>query len=801
MITCLRAIVASRGTSSPHISFQHHTSSSHIRCCTRDVSRVSVETDKHYGHREIQYVRLCIFFTNVRMDQQEVLVHVTAPSRLRDDRRYQSVADQLRKFEVATVTRVYTFVGLVSKFNDLKPSAEANVSFYEVALSRPAPRSQQTGSIRGAADFDVEVWRTSTTIESTVPCIEPDRHPDRTWLGSFVNETPARRTTRAASLEPYIDQQTGLKAKCLGQWQVMKSRHSIETPRARTTSNNPAYKNPFHGTKISPGAIALGLQTPRMVHPRTAPTGSTGTIQVAGTMIASHKRPASDSMIDDSFATTGIVSDSQFPLIRAAHVAYDPEQRQRHRAHTKPTEAAGKIDAQSDIQPAKRRRLTLSENLHSVMADTARISGAVQAKGTLATDYLVRPPLGCQGPYFLRNRSEDWTSPPETSTSDPSSNTLSSTLSPSQPLALRLSQTRMPPNSAQPSPPIDLTSTSPSQAHAIQTGGDVQQPSTASRPTTHSSPRVPSDPFNSSPNSATRSFYHNSSPPVRFAGGQNTRSARSSSTEDGRRCNFTSSIKSLPDRIEAPPPPTGTGSFVTHVSRALSIMITRLPLAKHFRPVTVTRDVRVLERGHWSLRVKIASEGEVAEARRPLEKSEIVTAMDEYMAGANSIEREARYASWKVAGEKLSQLGLSKRCDLWTEAEFLHFWESLKNYVEDGKAGHGLSVAKDWAEEAVTPGRSTQSTYARIRIYTWGEVLGHIWIALWVLSDKKTAYIPMEWVSTDDTVVVAMSGNRHKGGRLGPWVPKGSPGGKGSWGVATSTPPSGQGKYARLTRS
>jgi hypothetical protein len=230
-------------------------------------------------------------------------------------------------------------------------------------------------------------------------------------------------------------------------------------------------------------------------------------------------------------------------------------------------------------------------------------------------------------------------------------------------------------------------------------------------------------------------------------------------------------------------------------------MITRLPLAKHFRPVTVTRDVRVLERGHWSLRVKIASEGEVAEARRPLEKSEIVTAMDEYMAGANSIEREARYASWKVAGEKLSQLGLSKRCDLWTEAEFLHFWESLKNYVEDGKAGHGLSVAKDWAEEAVTPGRSTQSTYARIRIYTWGEVLGHIWIALWVLSDKKTAYIPMEWVSTDDTVVVAMSGNRHKGGRLGPWVPKGSPGGKGSWGVATSTPPSGQGKYARLTRS
>lgn len=798
MITCLRAITASRGTLSTHISLQQHAFSSQIPFCARDVSRVFIETDECHSHLEIQHDRLWIFFTNITMDQQEVLVHVTAPSRLRDDRRYQSVADQLRKFEVAAVTHVYSLVGLVSKVSDLNPSAEANVSFYKVALSTPGPRSQPTRSMHLTADFDVEVPRSSISIGSTVPSIEPDRHPDRTRLGSFVIETPARRTTRAASPEPAIDHQAGLKAKRLGQWQVAKPLHSVEIPRARTTSNNPAFKNPFHGTKISPGAIALALQTPQMVRPRTAPAASTGTIQVAGTMIASHKRPASDSFIDDSFATTSVVSDSQFPLTKAAHEAYESEQIKRQRAQTEPTEAAGKIDAESDMQPAKRRRLRLSDNAHSITPATARISGAVRDKGTLATNHLVRPLLGCQGPYFLRDRSEDWTSPPEPSASGPSSNTVSSTLSPSQPLALRLSQTSISPNSAQPFPPIDLTSISPSQAPAIQTGGDVQQPSPPSRPITHCSPRVRSEPFNSSPNSATRSFYRDSSPPARFAGGLKTHSARSSSIEDGNRYNFTNNIKSLPDRIEAPAPPTGTGSFVTHVSSALSIMITRLPLAKHFRPVTVTRNVRVLERGHWSLRVKIVSEGEVAEARRPLQKSEIVTALDGYMAGATSLEREARYTSWKTAGQKLSQLGLSKRCDMWTETEFLDFWESLKNYVEDGKAGHGLSVAKDWAEEAVTTGRSTQSTYARIRIYTWGEVIGHMWIALWVLSDKKTAYIPMEWVSTDDTVVVAMSGNRHKGGRLGPWVPKGSPGGKGSWGVAAGTPPSGQGKCVRL---
>lgn len=729
------------------------------------------------------------------MDQQEVLVHVAAPSRLRDDRRYQSLADQLWKFEVAAVTHVYGFVGLISKNNNCNSMMEANVSFCEVTMTKPAPWFRPAASVREAASFDMEGPRTSPAKDPTAPSIELHRHSNLESLGSFVSETPSRQKDRAISLEFGNHHQAGLKPKRLGQ------RQSVAAPLARTTRNNPAYKNPFHGTTISSDASVLALQTPQPVRPRTAPAGSTGTIQIAGTMSLARKRSASDAFVDDSFAATSIISDSQYQLEEVDGKAYSRQHPQRPRAHIKSTEDAGKMNSELDIQPVKRRRLTLLDNAAPVTAGIVRDSGTVQLVGTSVRDHLVRPPLGCQGPYFLRDRSEDWTSPPEPSTSAPSSNTVSSTLSPSQPLALRLSQTRISPKPAQPVPPVDLTSNSPSQVRAVQRGDGMEEPSQRSQPPAHSSPLVSSDPFDSSPIPATRSFFHNSSSPVRCTKGQKTHSARSSSTEDGRRFDFTGSIKSLPDTIEAPPPPTGTGPFVTHVSSALSIMITRLPLAKHFRPVTVARDVRVLERGHWSIRVKIASEREVADARRPLEQCHIVTALNEHMAGANSLEREARYDSWKAAGGKLSQLGLSKRCDLWTEAEFLAFWESLKAYVEDGKAGHGLSVAKDWAAEAVTPGRSTQSAYARIRVYTWAEVLGHMWVALWVLSDKKTAYIPMEWLSTDDTVVVTMSGNRYKGGRLGPWIPKGSPGGKGSWGIAAGTPPSGQGKYMHLPSS
>lgn len=735
------------------------------------------------------------------MDQQEVLIHVAAPSRLRHDRNYQSLADQLSMFEVAAMMPVYGFVGLVSDGSDLITLPETNISFFKITMAKPAAWTRPPRSLRVAVDSEVEVLGTSNMTESALPSAESDMRPNSTSLDSFVDETPAQRKARAASPECEDYDQAGLKAKRLGQWQVVKGLHSDTMIRARRKRNNPPYRNPFHGTKQPSDTTETDLQTPQAARPRTAPAGSTGTIQIARTLSATHKRSASDSFLDGSIATPSTVSDSQPSMSRAAYEVCGHQPRQGQRAHPEPPKISDVTDAGLDLQPAKRRRLRLSDNDDLVMEETARVNDPSQFESMFIREHLVRPPPGCQGPYFLRDRSEDWTSPPEISLSNQSPDTVSSTLSPSQPLVFRLSQTRLSPTSTQPSPPVDLTSDSPTETRIIQKINNVQQRSSPIRPSTHSLPRVHSDPSNSSPDSTTRSFYHNPSPSVRPARGRTIHSSGSSSTEDSRRYDFTSSIKSLPDRIEAPLPPTGSGPFTTHVSGALSTMIARLPLAKHFRPVTVARDVRVLERGHWSIRVKIASEKEVAEARRPLEQSEIVTALNRRMVGATSREREQRYESWKAAGEKLSQLGLSKRCDLWTEAEFLDFWKSLKSYVEDGKAGHGLSVAKDWAEEHLTPGRSTQSTYARIRIYTWGEVVGHVWVALWVLSDKKTAYIPMEWIASDEAVVVTMSGNRRKGGKLGPWVPKGSPGGQGSWGVAAGTPPCGQGKYARLRSS
>lgn len=744
------------------------------------------------------------------MDQQ-VLIHIAAPGRLHHDRKYQRLADELARFEVAAVTRVYGFVGLASKRNDSRACSEANLSFYKTTTTLPAmmQRPPRPGQVANESRLEIlsPSSKTRRTRLATKDIMEPastfsisDSHSDVGSPDSIVRETPLQR--RGRTVASRSDNGGKPRVRRLGQWPV-DTGQAARTRVFTCKPMNPQYRNPFHGKSPS-GAAIRTLQTPVLSRPRTAPAGSNGAMLVPRTESVTHKRSASDSFLDTSFSSGSTVPDSQFSTRRVIDQVLDSQGPPgRQRAATAPPNTFAAIDVTPDLQPHKRRRLTTTINGDVAMKDTAE-AGSVSPSpvdGSFERKFLVRRPAAYEGPYFLRDRSEDWTSPPEPSTSDPSSTAVSSTLSPSQPLALRLSQTRNSPTFAQPSLQINLVYSSPIEACANYRKTAMGRTSSLILPRTTSSPCLPSDPFESSPGFATRSFYDGSLRVPPSTRGHSGRFTGSPSTRSSKGYDLTSSIRSLPDNIQAPLPQVGSGLFTTHISRDLSIMVTRLPLTKYFRPNYVVRDVRVLERGFWSIRVKVACDKDVAEARRPYNQRELLAALNRQMSGASSEERAARYDKWKASGSEASELGLSKCQDLWTEAEFLDFWEVLKRYVEAGKAGHQLSVAKDWAEKAVMPGRSTQSTYARIRVYTWGEVVGHMWIALWVLSDKKTAYVPMEWIAADDSVVVKMSGERHRAGKLGPWVPKGSPGGKGSWGVEAGTPPGNQGKYVCFPNS
>ncbi len=46
------------------------------------------------------------------------------------------------------------------------------------------------------------------------------------------------------------------------------------------------------------------------------------------------------------------------------------------------------------------------------------------------------------------------------------------------------------------------------------------------------------------------------------------------------------------------------------------------------------------------------------------------------------------------------------------------------------------------------------------KVTCWGEVLPHIYLLLWVLSDKRTEGLEMQWRDAGGEVVVRMAADR-----------------------------------------
>jgi hypothetical protein len=247
----------------------------------------------------------------------------------------------------------------------------------------------------------------------------------------------------------------------------------------------------------------------------------------------------------------------------------------------------------------------------------------------------------------------------------------------------------------------------------------------------------------------------------------------------------------------------------------LAVTVKRLPIAKWFRPVQVSRDVCVLERGHWRIPITIASQAVVDEARTEMPKGQKLAKITKQRDAPTSRERWKKGRLLEETRIRKRDLGLSssplecgeflerKRQDVWTEEEFVRFWRNLEECVGEGKWGWGVKVFREECTEEVDEVRKPheglpssppeagavgaerkRERRVLLKVTTWGELIPHIWILLWLISDKLTAYIPMEWRAGDDSVVVKMSGYRRKHGILREWVYKGPEGEMGVWGIA-----------------
>ncbi len=215
------------------------------------------------------------------------------------------------------------------------------------------------------------------------------------------------------------------------------------------------------------------------------------------------------------------------------------------------------------------------------------------------------------------------------------------------------------------------------------------------------------------------------------------------------------SISSLPLSIHAPSPPVGHASYTTHLTSSLRTLVTRLPLVTFFQPNFVKRNINDLERGCWFLRIRIV--------RHPPQRPE--TEASKPSGGGDSSRASGR-------GERKGRARTSGHP--WTEASFLNFWHTLASFVQSGQAGWGVSVYRDDPQPAPHKqsskramneletrsahprGAEVEETEVALKLTCWGEVLPHTYLLLWVLSDKRTEGLQMEWRDAAGEAVVRM---------------------------------------------
>ncbi|RHZ60470.1 uncharacterized protein CDV56_108739 [Aspergillus thermomutatus] len=197
----------------------------------------------------------------------------------------------------------------------------------------------------------------------------------------------------------------------------------------------------------------------------------------------------------------------------------------------------------------------------------------------------------------------------------------------------------------------------------------------------------------------------------------------------------------LPLVIKPSLPPVSRERFVTHVTPTLAMLTRRLKPARTYKPVKQSRDLEQLERGHWYLRINILQ----------LERAR-------HLGTPGLHENEAR--SWDLA-------------------RFSRFWSFLSDFIsKDGRAGWGVWCILEDAPETlwsgstdcqIMPHRTTAPimsdrktnphSFVRpviLKLYAWGEIALHMYLLLFLASERRIRKMGAQWRDGRDEVVIEM---------------------------------------------
>ncbi|KAL4885255.1 hypothetical protein BJY04DRAFT_180492, partial [Aspergillus karnatakaensis] len=187
-------------------------------------------------------------------------------------------------------------------------------------------------------------------------------------------------------------------------------------------------------------------------------------------------------------------------------------------------------------------------------------------------------------------------------------------------------------------------------------------------------------------------------------------------------------LPSLPLEIKPPPPPISTSPYTTHITPTLETLTKRLKSPRTYNPSSQTRALDNLERGYWFLRISLVSETESESAASWTTPffSKFWTFLSDFIA------KEAR-AGWGVW------------CILEEEKE-----------TGDSNANTNADVNAPSQHTAGDPPPEPAQTNLTLKIYTWGEIASHIYLLLFLASDRRVRKMGAQWRDATDEVVIQM---------------------------------------------
>ena len=161
-------------------------------------------------------------------------------------------------------------------------------------------------------------------------------------------------------------------------------------------------------------------------------------------------------------------------------------------------------------------------------------------------------------------------------------------------------------------------------------------------------------------------------------------------------------LNTLSTSIYPPQPAVAIKSYTTHVTDALRSLAENPDIKHSYKPISVVRELRPLERGHWLV---------------------------------NCINTQ----TW----------GLQDQID---------FWRFLEKTIPSKAVGWGVWCTREYA----TAGEGTvadEASLGGIKVFCWGEIVSHIFLLLYVASKSKVRKLGLQWFDAEDRVVVQMRGS------------------------------------------